>query len=482
MPKGTAITTIEKELKFNSKQRALILLPMLMGGFIALLDETILNVAFAQLGSDLQVSLSTLQWLATAYMLTIGILVPVVAFLLKTFSTKTIFLFAMLLYTVGTICCGFSQTFPVLLISRIVEAAGAGMLMPIMINTIMEIYPPAKRGAALGIVMMVVVLAPGIGPTLSGLILQFLSWHWLFFLTLPFAFIAIILGAINIKNVSVLTKPKIDFLSIVLSTIGFGGFIFGICSIENMGFLNATVAISLLCGIGGLILFSKRQFALKQPMLELRAFRYPMFTLGVVLIFIAFMMPFAVNIILPTYFQSVLGVAPFVAGLALLPGCVVNGISAPLVGRLYDQKGAKLMVIAGFAALTVAMFFLSRLSVATNLIMVIVLHVCVFLGISLIFTPAQANSLNQLPKQYVADGVAILNTFQQIAAAFGSSLFVGLMGAIELKSLENFITPDVLQRQAAMVSGVDMAFTTALVIVVTGLVLSFFIRQIKTAS
>ncbi|HBL84052.1 MAG TPA: hypothetical protein DDZ99_03900 [Clostridiales bacterium] len=470
---------MEKEPVLTNKQRTLIMLPLLIGGFIALLDETILNVAFAQLESELNVSINTLQWLATAYMLTIGILVPVVAFLLKTFSTKTMFLAAMLLYTVGTICCGFSQSFSILLISRIVEAAGAGMLMPIMMNTIMEIYPPAKRGAALGIVMMVIVLAPGIGPTLSGLILQFFNWHWLFFLTLPFAFIAIIFGVLYIKSVSTLTKPKIDILSIILSTIGVGGLIFGICSIETKGFLNATVAISLLCGIGGLILFSKRQFSLEQPMLELCAFRYPMFRLGVILIFISFMMPFAVNIILPTYIQNVLGQTTFIAGVALLPGCIINGISAPLVGRLYDKIGAKPMLIAGFTALTVAMFFLSHVSSSTNLITLIVLQSCVFLGISMIFTPTQANSLNQLPKEYNAHGVAILNTVQQIAAAFSSSLFIGLMGAVQLKQLEKIENPDILQQHAAIISGVDTAFTAALIIVIIGLVLAFFIKQHK---
>jgi len=453
--------------------------PMLIGGFIALIDETILNVAFAQLASDLNVPLSTLQWLATAYMLTIGILVPVVAFLLKTFSTKTMYLTAMLLYTIGTVCCGFSQTFWVLLISRIIEAAGAGMLMPIMMNTIIQIYPPAKRGAALGVVMMVIVLAPGVGPTLSGLILQYLNWHWLFFLTLPFAFAAIVLGAVSIKNVSTLTKPKIDVLSVLLSTIGVGGLIFGICSIENNGFLNATVWGSVLCGLVGLALFSKRQFALKQPLLEIRSFRYPMFTLGVVLMFIAFMMPFAVNIILPTYFQNVLGVAPFIAGLALLPGCIVNGITAPLAGRLYDKSGAKPMLIAGFGTLTVAIVFLSCISASTSLVELIAIHACVFLGIALIFTPVQANSLNQLPKENSSDGVAILNTAQQMAAAFGSSLFVGLMGVVEIKNLEGITNPSALQQQAAIISGVDTAFTAALVIVIIGLALTVFIKTKK---
>ncbi|MFZ3131060.1 MAG: MDR family MFS transporter [Desulfosporosinus sp.] len=402
---------MEKELNLNDKQRILIMIPLLIGGFIALLNETLLNVAFPQLMSNLNVSTSTVQWLGTAYMLIIGILVPVVAFLLKTFSTKTLYLTAMILFTVGTISCGFSQSFPVLLVSRMVQGAGTGMLIPIMMNTIMEIYPPARRGAAIGIGMMVIVVAPGIGPTLSGLILQYLDWHWLFFFILPFALIAIIFGTITLKNITILTKPKIDVLSVVLSSIGFGGLIFGICSIESKGFLNSTVVISLLCGIGGLVLFSIRQFTLKQPMLELRVFRYPLFTLGAVMIFITFMMPFAVNIILPTYMQSVMGITPMVAGLALLPGSLINGIVAPLSGRLYDKIEIRPLAVSGFVALTVAMYFLSCISSATTLIMLIALQVCMLIGVGLIFTPIQANSLNQLPKEYNAHGIAIILHF-----------------------------------------------------------------------
>lgn len=475
------LITNEEHVDFTGKQRTLIMIPLLIGGFVALLNETLLNVAFPQLMSTLHVSTSTVQWLATAYMLIIGILVPVVAFLLKTFSTRTLYLTAMALFTAGTISCGLSRSFPALLISRMVQGAGTGVLIPIMMDTIIEIYPLARRGAAIGMGMMVVVVAPGAGPTLAGLILHYLDWHWLFFLMVPCALLAIVLGAIFLENVTTLSKPKIDILSVLLSSVGFGGLILGICSIENVGFWNARVVASLLCGIGGLVLFSKRQLALKQPMLEIRAFRHPLFTLGAVVMFISFMMPFAVNIILPTYMQSVLGITPMIAGLALLPGSVLNGIVAPLCGRLYDKIGARPPVVAGFAALTVAMFFLTHISVSTALIVIIALQICMTLGIALVFTPTQTNSLNQLPKEYNAHGVAILNTVQQIAAAFGSSLFIGLMGAVETRHLVRFENPTISQQRAAIISGADAAFTAALIMVVIGLVLSFFMNRSQKA-
>ncbi len=268
------------------------MLPLLIGGFIALLNETILNVAFPQLMESLNVSLGTVQWLGTAYLLIIGILVPVTAFLIKTFQTKKLYLFAMLLFSTGTILCGIAPNFTFVLVSRVLQGAGTGMLLPIMIDTMMVIFPPAKRGAAMGICMMVVIAAPGIGPTLSGLILQYMEWRWLFFSMLPFAVLAIVTGSVFLKNYSTLTKPKIDKLSILFSTIGFGGLIFGLASVETMGLRNTSVIVSLLCGGIGLFVFSKRQLTLKSPMLELRVFRHPMFALGTAALFLSFMMPF----------------------------------------------------------------------------------------------------------------------------------------------------------------------------------------------
>lgn len=474
--KGSGETAMPRE-SYTDKERLLIMMPLLVGGFISLLNETIFNVAFPQLMASLHISMSTIQWLATAYMLVIGILVPVTAFLIKTFSTRGLYLSAILLFTLGTILCGISNSFPALLISRIIQGAGTGMLLPIMMNTIIDIYPPEKRGAAMGISMMVVVAAPGIGPMLSGIILEYLDWHWLFFLILPFSFLALVTGVIFLKNSSVLTRPKIDLVSIVLSTLGFGGVLFGICSIENYGFFNVVVFGSLLIGLFSLAAFSWRQFSLEMPMLELRVFSYPMFALGTVVMFITFMLPFAVNIILPTYMQSVMGLSTLAAGLALLPGCFFNVVATPVSGHLFDRIGAKPLLISGFVALTVAIFFLARMTATTTLAVIIILQTCMTIGIGLISTPTQTNSLNQLPHEYRAHGVALLNTTQQIAAAFGSSLFIGLMGAIQTRHLAHLALPTIEQKQRAMLTGTNVAFTTVLIMVVIGFVLSFFIRH-----
>jgi len=467
----------EKNFEFSNRQRTLIMIPVLLGGFIACLNETLLNVAFPQLMSSLHVSLEAVQWLATAYMLIIGILVPVSAFLLETFTTKRLYLMAMILFTVGTFCCALSPSFPVLLVSRLLQGVGSGIMIPIIMYTILAIYPPARRGTAMGISMLVVVLAPTFGPTLSGLILHHLSWSALFWIILPLGIIAIVLGTLNMVNISSLAKPKIDVLSIILSTIGFGGLLFGVSSMESKGFLNTTVLVSLLCGIVALIVFSKHQFTLPQPMLELGIFRFPMFTLGTIITFIIFMVPFAAGIILPTYMQAKMGMTPFTAGLALLPGGIFATCTMPLSGIIYDKIGVKLLATVGFVILAVTMFFFAHISATTGMAALIVLHICMTTSIALIIAPMQTNSLNQLSAEYHAHGVVILNTTQQIAAATGSTLYIGLMGAMQARYLAQFPHPGLAEQQAAMISGADTAFTAAFIVVVIGLILSFFVKR-----
>jgi DHA2 family lincomycin resistance protein-like MFS transporter len=328
----------ETHSKLTEKRRTLIMVPILLSGFLAALNETLLNVAFPQLMRSLNVTTSTIQWLSTTYMLTIGIVVPIVAFLLQSIKTKQLYLSAMAIFTLGTISGALSPTFQALLISRIVQGIGAGILLTMIMGVIIEIYPVSRRGAAMGTGIMVVVFAPAIGPTVSGIILQYLNWHWLFFIVLPFAVAAAILGFRTIENVTALTKPRIDVLSIALSTIGFGGLIFSVS--ERSGF-SETVIISLVCGILGLVIFIKRQFRLAQPLLQLKTLRYPMFSLGIAIVFIAFMIPIATSIILPIFMQRVMGLTPMVTGLALLPGNIFSLIAALIAGRLFDNLGAK---------------------------------------------------------------------------------------------------------------------------------------------
>lgn len=459
-----------------------IMITLLLGGFISLLTETILNVAFPRIMSDFHIGEGTVQWLATGYMLVVGVLVPITAFFIHSFTTKQLYNTALIIFIVSTVCAGFATTFPLLLAARMLQACGTGMLVPIMMNTILVINPPEKRGAALGLGLFVVLFAPAIGPTVAGFVLSFFSWNGVFFCLIPFALLALVLGNIFLQNVSTITKPKIDILSIVLSTLGFGGIIYSISTAGREGLSSFHVLISGCIGLFTLVLFIRRQFALNHPMLEMRTFRYPMFSIGVLLIMINMMIWFSLNIILPTFMQNALAITPLVAGIALLPGGLINGIFSPLTGRMYDYLGAKILLIIGFVCMGIPMVFFAYMSINTSLGFIIALH-CVFcLGGAFIMAPAQTNSLNQLPHKNTADGVAIINTSLQIAAALGSSLFIGLMEAGQQSYLLKASRLPTTEPRVAYLSGIRYSLTVALGFILIGLIFAFFIKPNSTES
>jgi len=449
---------------------------LVFSGFIAVFNETILNIALSPLMVEMNVTAGTVQWIITAYMIVVAILVPVTAFLIQTFKTKQLFLSAMTIFLVGTICAACSGSFVMLLISRILQAAGTGMMIPIMMNTVLVVTPPQNRGSVMGLCGAALCLGPALGPTVAGIVLQFFSWHALFILLIPIIILAMILGSIYLVNVSTVTKPKIDFISIILSTIGFGGLIYGMSSISGNGNIKI-IALIFIIGIISLILFGKRQFSLKEPMLDLRTFKYPAFSIGAVLVMISMMTIFTIAVMLPMFLQGALETTTFIAAMTLLPATLISGIVTPLAGKLYDKFGMKVLIPVGFAIILVPLFILSQANSDTSLMKIIVLFIVVDIGIALTMSTSQTTALNPLPREFYPHGVAILNTLQQLSAAIGSSLFIGIMSASQLKALSNHVS-----KQAAVATGFSAATLALSGVVLIGVILSLVLSFINKNS
>lgn len=283
-----------------------IMIALLLSGFIGMFSETALNIALNDLMQILHITTATAQWLTTAYLLTLGILVPVSGLLIQTFTTRQLFVTSLLFSIAGCLVAALAPTFSVLLIARILQAIGTALLLPLMFNTILIIFPAEKRGAAMGIIGLVIMFAPAVGPTIAGLVLQNLSWHWIFWISLPFLVLSLICGILFMQNVSKTTKPKIDFLSILLSSIGFGGVVFGFSKSGEggEGWASLMVLLPVIVGLISLILFSVRQLKMKQPMLNLRVFKYPMFVIGVIMVFLCMMTILSTMLILPLFFAK----------------------------------------------------------------------------------------------------------------------------------------------------------------------------------
>lgn len=465
-----------------------ILFAMLLSGFIGLFGETALNVALTPLMGLLEVGPTTIQWLTTGYLLVLGILVPVSGMLLQWFSTRQLFTTSLIFSIAGTLVAAIAPSFEILLVARVLQAVGTALLLPLMFNTILVIFPIEKRGAAMGLIGLVIMFAPASGPSISGLILANLSWHWIFWISLPFFIISLVCGLLFLPNISKLTKPKIDVLSIVLSTLGFGGIVYGFSSAgghgeSGGGWTSPIVVATLVIGVVSLLLFSIRQLRMKQPMMDLRTFKYPMFTIGLVLIFLCMMMLLSSMLILPMYLQQGMAVTPLTAGLVLLPGSLLNGFLSPVMGRLFDKFGPKWLVIIGLAITAIVLFMYTGITPTTTLSKIITMHVFMMVGISMIMMPAQTNGLNQLPPDFYPHGTAIMNTLQQVSGAIGTAVAVSILSAGTTRFLSGVTNPESPENQlAGFTSGVQNAFVFALILAVIGLIISLFLKRVKVGA
>jgi len=455
-----------------------ILISFLIAGFIGLFSETALNMALGDLIQVFSISSSTVQWLTTGYLLTLGILVPVSGLLLQWFSTRQIFIVSLTFSIIGTLVAALAPSFEVLMFSRVIQAIGTGLLLPLMFNSILLIFPVDKRGATMGLIGLVIMFAPAVGPSISGLILEKLNWHWIFWVCLPFLILALVSGIVYMQNVSTITKPKIDLLSIILSSIGFGGIVYGFSSAGENGWGSTFVLTMIIIGLAALTLFSLRQLKMDKPMLDLRVLKYPMFTLGLLAVFICFSVIMSTMILLPLYLQTGLALTAFTAGLVLLPGGVLNGLMSPITGRIFDKFGPRGLVIPGFAIMLIMLWIMSNVTIETPVSMVIVMHSILFIGVSMVLMPAQTNGLNQLPKNLYPDGTALMNTVQQMSGAIGTAVAITIMSASQKRYMNNMTDlSDPSSIRASLTAGVQDSFIFTLIIAMVGLIISFFIKS-----
>ncbi|MEC2158802.1 MDR family MFS transporter [Virgibacillus halodenitrificans] len=457
-----------------------IMLSLIIGAFFAILNETLLNIALTTLMEEFHISLPTVQWMATGFMLVMGIVIPVSALLLQWFTTRQLFLGTMTVFSIGTAISAMAPSFSILLVGRLIQAVGTGLLMPIIFNVFLLIYPPHKRGKIMGIVGLVIMFAPAIGPTLSGVIVEYLGWRYLFITVLPFAVFSIAFAYKFLINVSEVTKPKIDVLSLVFSTIGFGSIIYGFSAAgeSDAGFLSPGVLMPITLGIVGIILFSVRQLKLEEPVMNLRVFKYPMYTHAVIMFLIIIMSMFASEIILPIYMQGPLALTAATAGLILLPGSILNGIMSPFMGHLFDKFGPRWLMIPATFVLSGTVFMFSRLDVDTPIWVVITGYILLMLSVSAIMMPAETNGLNQLPKHLYPHGTAVMTTLQPVAGAIGVSVFISIMNARQLHFLGQASNPqDPATIKQAMVAGVELVYFIAFAISILAVILAFVVYR-----
>lgn len=474
--------TLEAQHNAVQKYKVIpIMVSLLLSGFIGMFNETALNVVLSDLINQFHITAATAQWLTTGYLLTLGILVPISGLFLQWFSTRQLFTASLLLALLGTAVATVSPGFELLMIARVIQAAGVAVILPLMFHTVLVIVPPERRGTTYGLIGLVLVVAPAVGPTLSGLLMEQLSWNWIFGLTLPVLAFSLLFGMRYMQNISTITKPKIDSYSLILSTLGFGGMVFAFSSAGEGegGFGAPKVVIPMIVGILAILIFAVRQLRTKQPMMDLRAFKQPMFTVGTVMLMIAVMVMMAAMIMLPLYLIRGLGLNAFSAGLVLLTGGIVNAITQPIMGRIFDKFGPRWVVPAGMALISVVLWFLSGITTTTTITQIIVLHTFLMIGISMVWMPSQANGLNQLPPSLYPHGSAIMNTVQQVAGAIGIAVAVSIMSVGMSSFLKQTADQAVPANAAlALTEGIQHVFDIAVIVAIVGFIFSLFMKRV----
>ncbi|MEK4210757.1 MULTISPECIES: DHA2 family efflux MFS transporter permease subunit [Paenibacillus] len=404
--------------------KGILLTILILGCFLSTLNQTLLNVALSSLMDVFDVTATTVQWISTGFMLINGILIPITAYLMKRFTTRQLFISAMSFLLIGSIICAAAPSFSLLLIGRMIQAAGAGIIMPLMMSVVLAIFPVEKRGSAMGLLGLAMIFAPAIGPTLAGFVVEYHSWRWLFIGLIPLVLIVIALAFKYLVNVSETSKSKLDVVSVLLSTVGFGLILYGFSSAGSKGWDDVIVILTLGIGVVVTAVFCLRQIKSDDPLLNLSVFKNKVFTMTSLINVLITMMMYADMILLPIYLQNGRGFTAFDAGLLLLPGALVNAFMSPVTGKLYDRFGAKPLFIIGLLFIIPSMWAVTDLSESTTYTYLMIRTIGLRIGLSFITMPLNTAGLNALPKQLGTHGTAVNNTVRQIAGAIGTAVVI----------------------------------------------------------
>lgn len=494
-----------------------ILISLVLGAFTAILNQTLLNVAIPKLMTDFNVSADTIQWLTTGYMLTNGIVIPLTAFLIGTFTTRQLFLGSMICFGVGSVFCAAAPDFPVMMIGRVVQAAGAGVMMPLMMTVILNLYPPETRGRAMGTIGIAMFFAPAVGPTLSGWVVQSHSWRILFYIVIPVVVIDLIVAATFLKNVTDRTYPKFEMVSFATSTLGLGSLLYGFSEAGNKGWGAGIVRTTIIVGIVFILLFIIRELTSTHPLLNLRVFRYSGFSLAAAVSCVVNMAMYGGALLTPMYVQNIRGYSALDSGLLLLPGAILMGIMSPVSGALMDRFGVRPLALIGLCITVVTTWDLGHLTSDTPLSHITWVYTFRMFGMGFIMMTVMTSGLNHLPRTLNSHGTAAANTVRMVAGSLGTSLLITVMTnrtnmhyntyvnhvvssnpqlSFKLSQLTSELSqlmgqPSAVAEQIgayllyaqsqilASVEGVDDAYLVAAALALVALILSFFLRRPK---
>ena len=444
---------------------------LVLATFVVILNETIMVNAIPRLMGEFSVTARSAQWLSTGFMLTMAVVIPVTGWFLQRVTTRAAFATAMTVFCAGTLLAALAPAFPVLLAARVVQASGTAVMMPLLMTTLMTVVPEHDRGRVMGNVTLAMSVAPALGPAVSGVILQWLSWRWMFGLVLPVAVVISVVGLRRLTDHGERVDGAVDWASVVLAALGFGGFVYGLSQLGAPGGSPLPSYATIGLGLAAIGLFVRRQLVLQRtgsPLLDLRTLLVPTYRVSLLLMAVAFMAMLGSMILLPLYLQDVRGLDALQTGLLVMPGGLVMGLLGPTVGRCFDRFGGRPLVGPGAVGIVTALSTLTTVDRGTSVWLVLSAHVLLMVSLAAVFTPVFTLGLGALPPHLYSHGSSLLGTLQQVAASVGTAVVVSVM---------SWRAGDLVAGGAApldgLVGGMRWAFAVGALLSVAVLVLAF---------
>lgn len=447
----------------STRERNIIVIIIIVGAFLTSLNQTVLTSALPTIMKDFNIDANIGQWLTTAYLLVLGVIIPTTAFLVNKISTRKLYIFALGLFFIGCIFSICAKSISIMIVSRIIQAIGAGVLAQLVQVVILNLYPKEDRGKAMGIYGLTVGFAPAVGPTFSGFVIDFLGWRSLFYMLASISILDIVVAVFLLRNVGETMKDnKLDIISVILSTFGFGGLLIGASNQGSYGWESSLTYIPLIVGVFTIICFTLRQIKIENPLLELKVFQSRDFTVSTILICIAYAAMMSATILLSIYIQSLRGYSAVTSGIVMLPGSFLFAFLSPITGRLLDKYGPRILCIVGMISFGVGTFAFSFLDENTSLIYVTIMFCLRMLGLVAVWSPLTTWGINSLQKEYISHGIAINNTLRQVSGAIGSAILITLMTNAAKKS-------NASSHIAASIHGMNTSFRIAGILIAIGL-------------
>ena len=460
---------------------------LVLGTFCTALTTNMLVTAYPTMMSRFSISSATVQWLTTGSLLVMGIMIPVSAWLLNNFSLRLIYTAALSCFLIGLIISYTANSFELILLGRLVQAVGIGVTFPTIQTVLLVIYPPEKRGTMMGLGGIVIGLAPALGPTVSGWILDNASWRDLFGLMIPPVAIVLALACYTVRPVIPLKKSAIDGWAIAWSTIGFGSLLYGFSSVGKDGWASKVVIISILIGLVFIGFFVRREWPQAEPLLNIRLLKIPSFTIASMITALANTAMIGIQVVLPMYLQNVRGLTPLQSGLTILPGALLYGIISLISGRAYDHIGGRRLALMGTFLLTLGTLPFALLTQHTPYSYIIMEYIVLMSGVALVAMPLTAASSVDLTGIQLSHGTAINSTMRQIMTSMGTAILGSVLANVmaAAKPAKALLASAPLayrdQSYAAAMQGFHAAFLVATAMGILAMIFALMVKRTPKA-